>query len=100
MYLNYIAVNSGINWYDARTEELKFETELNQQLLINQVYPETDEHIGTTEKMRSYGLQFQDLPYNKEFWSNYNIIKESPLDKKIIEDLGKELPLEKQFENN
>ena len=100
MYLNYIAVNSGINWYDARTEELKFETELNQQLLINQVYPETDERIGTTEKMRSYGLQFQDLPYNKEFWSNYNIIKESPLDKKIIEDLGKELPLEKQFENN
>lgn len=100
MYLNYISVNSGINWYDARTEELKFETELNQQLLINQVYPDTDERIGTTEKMRSYGLQFQDLPYNKEFWSNYNVIKESPLDRKIIEDLEKELPLEKQFENN
>ncbi len=100
MYLNYISVNSGINWYDARTEELKFETELNQQLLINQVYPNTDEHIGTTEKMRSYGLQFQDLPYNKDFWSNYNVIKESPLDKKIIEDLEKELPLEKQFEDN
>lgn len=100
MYLNYIAVNSGINWYDARTEELKFETELNQQLLINQVYPDTDERIGTTEKMRSYGLQFQDLPYNKEFWSNYNVIKESPLDRKIIEDLEKEVPLEKQFENN
>ncbi len=100
MYLNYISVNSGINWYDARTEELKFETELNQQLLINQVYPGTDERIGTTEKMRSYGLQFQDLPYNKEFWSNYNVIKESPLDRKIIEDLERELPLEKQFENN
>lgn len=100
MYLNYISVNSGINWYDAKTEELKFETELHQQLLINQVYPNTDERIGTTEKMRSYGLQFQDLPYNKDFWSNYNVIKESPLDRKIIEDLEKELPLEKQFENN
>jgi len=100
MYLNYISVNSGINWYDARTEELKFETELNQQLLINQVYPNTDERIGTTEKMRSYGLQFQDLPYNKEFWNNYNVIKESPLDKKIIDDLEKEVPLETQFEDN
>ena len=100
MYLNYISVNSGINWYDARTEELKFETELNQQLLVNQIYPNTDERIGTTEKMRSYGLQYQDLPYNKEFWNNYNVIKESPLDRKIIEDLEKELPLEKQFENN
>jgi hypothetical protein len=100
MYLNYLTVDSKINWYDSKTNELKFETELNQQLLINEIFPNTTERIGTTEKMRSYGLQFQDLPYNKTFWNNYNVIKETPLDKKIIEDLEKQGPLDKQFENN
>lgn len=99
MYLNYITVDSRINWYDSKTDELRFETELHQQLLINQVYPKTDHRIGTTEKMRGYGLQYQDLPYNKAFWDNYNVIKTTPLDRKVIQDLEKELPLEKQFED-
>ncbi|MEK6780134.1 MAG: carboxypeptidase-like regulatory domain-containing protein [Bacteroidota bacterium] len=100
LYLNFIAVDSKIHWYDATTGELKFETEVHQQLLINDINPSPEERIGTTEKMRSYGLQFQDLPYNKAFWKNYNVIKESPLDAKIIEDLEKEETLEKQFEKN
>ena len=99
-YLNYISLDSRINWYDLKTDELKFETELFQHLLINQIEKDSVERIGTTEKMRSYGLQYQDLPYNKEFWDNYNVIKESPLDRKIVEDLEKFGPLEKQFQDN
>jgi len=99
-YLNYITVDSKVNWYDLKTKELKFETDLNQSLLINEVFPDTERRIATTEKMRNYGLQYQDLPYNKEFWDNYNVIKESPLDRKIIEDLEKHGPLEKQFKEN
>jgi len=100
LYLNYITLDSKVNWFDSRTEELKFETNLHQQLLINNVEPDTDEYIGTTEKMKNYGLQYQDLPYNKGFWDNYNVIKESPLDTRIIRDLEKDIPLEKQFHNN
>jgi hypothetical protein len=97
-FLNYITADTHVNWYDLRTDELRFETELHQQLLINSIEAGTADRIGRTEKMRSYGLQYQDLPYNKEFWDNYNVIKESPLDKKILEDLEKLGPLEKQFE--
>lgn len=100
LYLNYISLDSKINWYDLATNELKFETELLQNLLINEIQSETTERIGTTEKMRSYGLQFQDLPYNKSFWDNYNVIKESPLDKKVVTDLEKLGPLDKQFQDN
>jgi CarboxypepD_reg-like domain len=100
LFLNYLAVNSKINWYNLKTDALEFETELYQQLLINQVEPGTNVRIGSIEKMKSYGLQFQDMPYHKEFWDNYNVIKETPLDKKIIEDLEKEGPLEEQFESN
>ena len=98
MYLNFITITSKVNWHDMKTNELKFETELFQQLLINKVTPNAKERIGSVERMRNYGLQYQDLPYNKEFWDHYNVIKETPLDKKIIDDLEKAGPLDKQFE--
>jgi len=100
LYPSYISMNTRITWYDARTNELKFETELIQQLLINEVTPNTADRISASEKMRSYSLQYQDRPYNKLFWDNYNVIKDTPLDKKILEDLEKAGPLQKQFEGD
>lgn len=98
-YLNFLTVDSKVNWYDIRSKELKFETELTQSLLINDIVPNTIRRVATTEKMRNYGLQYQDRPYNKEFWDNYNVIKESPLDRKILNDLERHGPLEKQFKD-
>jgi hypothetical protein len=100
MYLNYIRITSRESWYDKTTNTLKFDTELVQDLLINEVHPNTAERIGPTEKMRNYGLQYQDYPYNKKFWEDYNVIKETPIDKQILLDLEKVAPLEKQFEDD
>jgi hypothetical protein len=97
LFLNYLTVTSQVNWYDSETGKLKFEAELERKLLINNIHSKSPERISSSRKMRSYGLQYQDLPYNKEFWDNYNVIKETPLDKKIVADLEKEVPLEKQF---
>lgn len=99
-YLNYISMTSKVDWYDAKTNVLKFNTELFQQLLINHVTPDTDERIGSVERMSNYGLQYQDQAYNKKFWNKYNVIKETPLDQKILQDLEKAGPLDKQFEGN
>jgi len=98
MFVSYMNLESKVNWYDEKTDSLQFETELHQELLINKVYPNTDERIGSTEKMRRYGLQYQDEPYDKDFWNNYNVIKETPLDKKIIADLEQLGALDDQFE--
>lgn len=98
MYPSYMTMTSFINWYDENTGALKFETELVQQLLINKVNVNLDTRMPFHgDKMRNYGLQYQDQPYNKEFWDNYNVIKDTPLDQKILEDLEKIAPLEKQF---
>jgi len=64
------------------------------------VLPNAVSRINSHQKMKAYGLHFQDPPYNKEFWDSYNVIKESPLDRKIIQDLEKFGPLDKQFINN
>lgn len=98
-YLHFIRSDQKLNWYSVTTGELRFETELHQLLLVNQIEAEATERIGTTRKMRSYGLQYQDMPYNKEFWDNYNVLKETPLDQKIRRDLEKAGPLDRQFEN-
>jgi hypothetical protein len=98
MYLSYLSMVSQVNWHDRKSNELRFETELFQQLLINNVHPITMERIRTTERMRNYGLQYQDRPYNKEFWDSYNLIKDTPLNNKILEDLERAGPLHKQFE--
>ena len=100
MFLNYINVTTKEKWFDDVTSEFKFETELQQQLLINDVNTENPERITSTDKMKNYGLQFQDYPYNKTFWDNYNVIKETPIDKKVTEDLERVAPLATQFENN
>ncbi len=97
LYLNYLSVTSQVNWYDRETGKLKFEAELQRQLLINDVDTSPRRRITLAEKMHSYGLQYQDQPYNKKFWDNYNVIKQTPLDKKIVQDLEREEPLEKQF---
>lgn len=68
--------------------------------MINHVLPNPMSRVGTTEKMRNYGLQYQDYPYNKKFWDDYNVIKETPIDRRVLDDLEKIAPLEKQFENN
>lgn len=99
MYLNFMSVTSRLNWYDAETHKRSFETELHQQLLINEVNAFTTKRIGSTEKMKNYGLQYQNLPYNKKFWSSYNVIKDTPLDKEVLVDLEKLAPLDLQFEN-
>ncbi|MEQ8575990.1 MAG: hypothetical protein RIB63_18130, partial [Fulvivirga sp.] len=99
MYLNLIKLQSKINWYDQKTDELKFETELQQELLINNIETNPYERITGTEKMRRYGLQYQDERYNREFWENYNVIKDTPLDEEIVADLEELGTLEEQFEN-
>jgi hypothetical protein len=100
LYLNYLTVTSQVNWYDRETGDLKFEAELQRELLINQIHPKSKERISLSQKMKGYGLQYQDQPYNKKFWDGYNVIKATPLDKKIVQDLEREEPLEKQFREN
>ena len=91
-------VTSKVNWYDAASDTLVFETELHRELLINKVYPDQRKRISGTRKMRKYGLQYQDQEYNKEFWQAYNVIKQTPLDERIIADLERKGNLEKQFQ--
>lgn len=100
MYLNYMTLGTKYEWTNEKNDNKSFETEILQELLINRIYTKTDQRIGNTEKMRRYGLQYQDEAYNKDFWESYNVIKDTPLNNEIVADLEKEGALEFQFEED
>ena len=49
--------------------------------------------------MKRYGLHYKNEAYNKDFWANYNTIKDLPLSGKAQLDLEKLFSLEEQFES-
>lgn len=99
LYLKYLKVKTFYDWVNRKTGKLEAKTELDQMLLINQVKITNLQWISTGKKMKRYGLQYQDLPYNKAFWDRYNVIKDTPLDQKIMKDLEKYGNLNAQFQN-
>ena len=99
LYLKYLKVKTFYDWVNRNTGKLEAKTELDQMLLINQVKITNLQWISTGKKMKRYGLQYQDLPYNKVFWDRYNVIKDTPLDQEIVKDLEKYVDLNAQFQN-
>ena len=97
LYLKYIAARYHYTWQDMRKNLPVLTTTVEQALLVNELNVDNPRWISNKEKMRHYGLQFQHKAYNREFWSNYNTIKEMPLNRKAVADLEKYLPLEQQF---
>ena len=99
-YLHYMTMYKRNQWYHKDNKTLDYDVELFQELLVNDIHPKTNKRIKSDQRMRKYGLQYQDQPYDKEFWENYNVIKRTPLDERIIEDLEREGNLEQQFHGN
>lgn len=100
LYLKYIRTTYKNQWVNTQIGSDEQTTKLFQELLINNVNTKDPNWVSSSKKMKHYGLQYQHGVYNKVFWDNYNVIKETPLDKKIVEDLEEDMSLEEQFQDN
>ena len=99
LYLKFIAAHYQNNWYNRKTQALELVAERDQALLINKLNYSNPQWIKSSKKMKRYGLQFQHEAYNKDFWANYNTIKDMPLSDRAQLDLEKLFSLEEQFES-
>lgn len=71
------------------------------QLITNKIDSGVTHEYEQDEKMNyRYRLESNLKGYNETFWKNYNVLKQTPLDQKIISDLEKNQPLELQFKSN
>ncbi len=100
LYLKYMKTTYKNSWRNIETGKPDQTTELFQELLINNINDKSPNWISSSRKMKHYGLQYQHENYNEQFWANYNVIKETPLDKKIVRDLEEYASLEEQFKDN
>lgn len=98
LYLKYISANYTNRWHNLKTGEIDVVTKRDQALLVNAINYTNPRWVGTSEKMKRYGLQFQHDEYNKAFWDNYNVIKQMPLQQNVVMDLEESYSLEEQFE--
>ena len=99
-YLQYLNVETETVWKNYKNNKVLANTKLFQELLVNKIETEDYEMISSAQKMKSFGLQYQDKPYNSDFWKSYNVIKDSPLEEAVVKDLEIRMPLEQQFEKN
>jgi hypothetical protein len=73
---------------------------IQQDLLVNNIEFNDVKKSKKEELLRfNVNLDQQPFKYDPDFWKNYNIIKETPLQGQIRKDLEAETPLEHQFEN-
>jgi hypothetical protein len=100
-YPSYLRTHYTTQRVNGRTDEpAAVGHEFFKELLINDLHTE-----GVAERHRQLGQQVnqhqrvggQLKPYNPAFWGHYNIIQDNPLDAELVEVLGQQKPLEKQF---
>ena len=84
---------------DLRSNQVIYDQNTIQQLLVNNIFYTDVKFPGVKERTENVSFDQLKLDYNKDFWENYNIVKQTPAEKKVFEDLSKNVSLEQQFDN-
>ena len=80
--------------YDARTGHLAINTIETLEFVVTNVIPLKE---NKSAKKLKYGMVIKPGDYNEAFWKNLNTLKLTPLDEKLINDLEKDISLQRQF---
>jgi hypothetical protein len=100
-YLSYCIFEYTIKKLDPIKMKVVRTEDYFKELLVNNVI-DTDveakrKSLGPASKGNSLAMQAK--PYNQAFWENFNLIKENPVDTKIISLFEKQGKLEDQFKS-
>lgn len=97
LYPEHLTLSWTVEKYSVFSKKITRTLETSLDLLINKINIDNVKAPSSKEKMEIFSLEWQVGKYDPDFWKNYNMIKETPLNKKIVSDLEKEVPLKKQF---
>lgn len=96
-YPSYIKFDSHHDYL--KDEQKLFNFRIMQDVIINDLNIDSPIKIERNEAIRvPNSLSNKPYEYNKEFWRNFNIIQETPLEAKLIADLEAKISLEAQFQ--
>lgn len=97
LYLSHYKRRIRYHEMNTTTGKLKKVTVLDNELVINNIITENVQPLLNIMEESNLESQAGEYTYNPQFWKNYNIIKETPLDEKLIKDLEKDVSLQEQF---
>ena len=90
-YLKYVKWSDWVFDYNVITEKIDHKNEYRHELLINKIITDPADFIDINEKMdEKSSLHLQVKKHNDSFWENYNVIFESPEERRLIENLMQE----------
>jgi len=82
--------------YDKATGQVKISSMETLEFVTHNIV--LNEEDKNAEQLK-YGMNIKTGDYHPDFWKNYNSLKLTPLDEKLLGDLEKETTLKEQFEN-
>ncbi len=97
-FLEYMNYSWRIEGFKKGSNKVLFTSDFFQELLVNKITLENIKKPDRKNRMSSQKIvELQAKPYNEPFWKTYNVIRDSPLNSKIIKDLEEVGKLEDQF---
>lgn len=88
LYPNYINYNWTTENINTKKDSLLISTYFFQELMVNSIKTEDVKLPILSETMQDTTLEIQTKSYNEEFWENYNIVLQNPVEEKVLSDLS------------
>lgn len=99
LYPEHLKISWRVEKISAKNKTIVLSLENSLELLINKIIVDDVTKIKDGQ-MELTSLQWQTGKYDSNFWKHYNLLKDTPLNRQIVEDLEKGIPLEEQFLKN
>ncbi len=99
LYPEHLKISWRVEKISTKNKAIVLSLENSLELLINKITVNDVAKIKD-EQMELTSLQWQTGKYDSNFWKHYNLVKDTPLNRQIVEDLEKEIPLDEQFLKN
>jgi hypothetical protein len=97
LYLNHIRHEVENEYFNPDTKVILQRFTIINDLVVNDIYESSKIQTEGLKKVENHALELQVTPYNETFWKQYNSIKQTPLENKIMNDLLREGTLNEQF---
>jgi hypothetical protein len=100
LYLNHIRHEVENEYFNPKTKVILQHFTIINDLVVNDIYLSSKVQTEGLKKVENRALELQVTPYNESFWKQYNSIKQTPLENKIMNDLLREGALNDQFKKS
>jgi len=82
---------------NSNTGKVVYSAKPIHRLLVNEIITDNLRMPSKQEKLEHSPWNLMAFDYDESFWQHYNVIKESNLDKQLIEDLEQQVSLNEQY---